>query len=1155
MRSFLFTLLVLVSVSTFGQQYDNVFGPYLNNAPLDMHVRQHSDGNYILYGYFDKYAGKLTGPIIKVDTKGDPVAGFKPLLGERNVRNVHVFPSGKMLVNTGNPAYGGKLIMLNSDGSVDETFQNTSMLDVVTFVVQSTGKIVVIGMENGGYVLKRLNASGSLDNSFAATIAVSWTNKLEIDADDRIYTNSNVLSGGMYVGSIVTRLLPEGVTDNSFNFSIDILLVTGIKLQEGKVLLVLEGIEAQQYVSKIIRVSNAGLIDNTFTSAPFNGQINTICVRKNGKILVAGQDNQVKEFNSNGSLNANVANIDINVASDLYEDAAGRAFISGGFHAVNGNQNAYSIVRMKLTNEVDTDFKMQAFVTGDYQNMVALQSGKRLLIWGLREFYGMGTTNKFFLRLLPDGDVDPTFNPGIEIFNINGGAAITSLAVQADDRIVVSGYHLFPNGRPFGRLMADGAVDQTFNIGTGPNMTSGISGVNYVKQLGDKLYVAGDFDGWNGAPASAFVILDKNGAKIGPQINSLPDYSKNHIFDIQKQSDGKLILRGTFEFPNGTKEVIRLNLDGSVDNTFDMVLPSGSSGPIVVDVNDEIYLSGGNLDGVIGRTIIKFSKDGSRIPGEISGFAGSDYPIIGMHIVGEFIALSGQFTKYKDQTALGYLVIDKNGNRVDSGPTYDPGTTGMQSVATQNGVYFLGRFSEEGGKKLSSIKRFFFNALNNVTNFTAVNDGSDKINLTWQGTVTAADKLILERSANKESGFAKIAEPALNAQAYADVALQEATKYYYRLSGENAQSISVYSSTNATTAILSQDVLPATEIALNSFKANWTYRAGTDSVLLQVTKDNFVTLANGANGQYVKSGSALISNLTAGTTYKYRVRRYRNGIMSEFSPSQEVQLPVVITSTVTDFKIASFTSSSLGLSWSGGFAGAEKIMVERSTAANPNYTVIAELAVTANTYTNVDLLEATRYSYRIKGKSGVTITSPHDTDGFTLVAPITATAPTNITFNSFVANWNYPVGTDSVQLQVSKDGFTTFLAGFQTKYLKTASASITALAEGTPYQYRVKRFRNGRSSEFSAAITANVILGAESTTAITYYPNPVTDFLVIDPGQSRISVNIFSSSGASHYSATTDSKLSIDMRDYAAGMYFLGVTEGLTTRRYKVLKR
>jgi Secretion system C-terminal sorting domain/Fibronectin type III domain len=277
--------------------------------------------------------------------------------------------------------------------------------------------------------------------------------------------------------------------------------------------------------------------------------------------------------------------------------------------------------------------------------------------------------------------------------------------------------------------------------------------------------------------------------------------------------------------------------------------------------------------------------------------------------------------------------------------------------------------------------------------------------------------------------------------------------------------------------------------------------------------------------------------------------------VSEYATSSVILLPLVISNTVTDLKIVDPTTGSLGLSWSGGFSGAVQIVVERSTTNNTSYATIAELSVTANSYNVVDLLEGTRYYFRIKGRSGTTFTTHHETNGYTLVAPTTALPPTSISHNSFVANWNYPTGTDSVQLQVSKDGFATFLAGYQTKYLKTTSASISALEEGTPYQYRVSRFKNGRSSEFSAAITANVILGDESTPEISYYPNPVTDFLVIDPGQSRISVIIFSSSGASHYSATIDSKLNIDMRDYAAGMYFLGITEGLSTKRYKILKK
>jgi Secretion system C-terminal sorting domain len=357
--------------------------------------------------------------------------------------------------------------------------------------------------------------------------------------------------------------------------------------------------------------------------------------------------------------------------------------------------------------------------------------------------------------------------------------------------------------------------------------------------------------------------------------------------------------------------------------------------------------------------------------------------------------------------------------------------------------------------------------------------------------------------------------------------------------------------------------ITATGITTSAFVGTWTNPAHTDSVLVQISNDSFATIANGASGQVVKGNSLAFTGQTAGT-YKLRVKRYRNGLSSLFATSADIILTTDPPPTLEiEYDIAGFvvkdpTLNTLVLSWSGQFRNAESILIEQSVTSNDNFNLVGEISADKHTFLATRLNEGSLYHFRLKGKRGATVSQPSsEAKGYTIVLPAEAYQASDISGDSFTANWQYPPGTDSIQLQVSNDEFKTFLPGLEKKFVRTDKLSITGLQESKTYHYRVVRFRSGKASIQSVAIVANtgMVTGIEVQAAFSHYPNPVTDFLVIDPGQSRISVNIFSSSGASHYSSTTDSKLSIDMRDYAAGMYFLGITEGLTTRRYKVVKR
>jgi uncharacterized delta-60 repeat protein len=191
--------------------------------------------------------------------------------------------------------------------------------------------------------------------------------------------------------------------------------------------------------------------------------------------------------------------------------------------------------------------------------------------------------------LLPDGKLDTSFNAG----TLNG--IVGTLAIQTDGKILIAGSMTQVGGSPchgLARLNVDGSLDPTFNIGAG---TMGSIRTITIQPDG-KILVGGQFTLFNGEPAGGLIRLNSDGSvdntlDIGTGFNG---YQDHEIKSLALQPDGKIIAGGSFFiFDNDTmRHIVRLNPDGSLDTGFDIGSGferiggdmSGTTGVVKVDV-------------------------------------------------------------------------------------------------------------------------------------------------------------------------------------------------------------------------------------------------------------------------------------------------------------------------------------------------------------------------------------------------------------------------------------------------------------------------------------------------------------------------------------------------------------------------------------------
>lgn len=491
---------------------------------------------------------------------------------------------GKILIGGDFWKYNGtncsRIIRLNTDGSIDVSFNNiiNSSNSVNSINIQSDGKIVI----TGSFGIKRLNTDGSIDSTFISSNTNPLTSGGEIKTST-IQQDGKILIGGSFTtyNNISTyriaRLNTDGSLDTNFNVgglgaqygitgSSNETIVKNIKLQaDGKIIVIGNFTAFNSTVRKhIARLNNDGSIDLSFNSEIGFGfqsnqyvNANSISVQNDGKIIVGGQfisynNTPVKglvRINSDGSID-NTFNIGNSLTATYYYNPSQFTTIPG----------------QVVTSEIQSDGKI--LIGGDFVeiNQIPMRN---------------------LARLNSDGSLDTSFNnikgPSTFYPNYYNYTGIISTIVLSNQNIFFGGnYHQYnyTYTGSFAKLDYNGSIDFGFNKNNGPN-----GNVFCTKTQPDgKIIIGGNFSRYNGNDKKGIVRVNVDGSidtsfNIGDGIiNSTDPPSANNysIYSIVIQSDGKIIIAGLFNMYNNNPKslIVRLNSDGSVDNTFNPVLPS-----------------------------------------------------------------------------------------------------------------------------------------------------------------------------------------------------------------------------------------------------------------------------------------------------------------------------------------------------------------------------------------------------------------------------------------------------------------------------------------------------------------------------------------------------------------------------------------------------
>lgn len=339
-----------------------------------------------------------------------------------------------------------------------------------------------------------------------------------------------------------------------------------------------------------------GELDQTFN--PALTTTGSIIVQDDGKILLGGGPNRL---NADGSLDASYAQLN-NAVSQLIKDETGvYAFGFGASHYdESGNPNS-------PTTQVTQSYGLGGNQYGGLVNRVAqLPNGDIFAIGEFDYVYhvsGAAAKNRIIIYTS-----DLNIN-GASYGNIGTGFDAEPMSIDVDtinEKVYIVGKFTSYNGNTANgicRLNYDGSFDNTFNSGTGFQITASIF-PDFVRVMSDGrvLVSSGQYaftSTYNGTSFSYTIMLNSDGSQ-----NSTfqPVSGFGNVYDLEELSDNRMMIAGH----NGTLG------DLSIVNSLTGALLGGSASfpsgfgtnnnmsdtyiNSITKVEDGVYLLGGNFD-------------------------------------------------------------------------------------------------------------------------------------------------------------------------------------------------------------------------------------------------------------------------------------------------------------------------------------------------------------------------------------------------------------------------------------------------------------------------------------------------------------------------------------------------------------------------------
>lgn len=378
---------------------------------------------------------------------------------------------------------------------------------------------------------------------------------------------------------------------------------------------------------------------------------------------------------------------------------------SGGLTVVTEGQTFFGpLLKIEGKAGIDESFQIAIGSNGPIYDIVRLPNANYLLAGAFNNFDNRGTTS------IPIGGIAQVSAQGVYASTLNFGkgalGVVTNVNRLNNGKFLLSGAFFSFNSTRGKRiningmttLNSDGTLDSTIldvinptpidfkkNRDTVPTFNGGVIGIiRKTFIFNDRIYAVGQFDNYVRAfyerstydtkvydytKIKQMVCMKMDGAMdstfhFDMATKQSPAAGNGTITDAIQQADGKLILVGAFSTFNGAaaNRIVRINLDGSVDQTFKPGLGADNNISSITynATTNKILIAGSftSYDGAAKRGVAMLNADGSLDNTFNFGAIANGVANYAVQLNNGKIIVSGNFKTYNTVIRQGFMILN-----------------------------------------------------------------------------------------------------------------------------------------------------------------------------------------------------------------------------------------------------------------------------------------------------------------------------------------------------------------------------------------------------------------------------------------------------------------------------------------------------------------